>query len=106
MNKNRNSDYTALKRKLFSRVIVIAVVAVVVVILFRSLSSGKCANVIVSWISASVHVDEVTASRIYFYGIRNYLEVTLAICCIVLFLVFSALSSKPIPITWMKSQAL
>ena len=88
MNKKRNSDYTALKRKLFSRVIVLAVVAVAVVFLLRSLSSGKCANAIVGWISASIHVDEVTAGRIYFYGIRNYLEVTLAICCIVLFLVF------------------
>lgn len=88
MNKKRNSDYTALKRKLFSRVIVLAVVAVAVVLLLRSLSSGKCANAIVGWISASIHVDEVTAGRIYFFGIRNYLEVTLAICCIVLFLVF------------------
>ena len=88
MNKKQRDDYTALKSKLFSWVLVLSGIAVLLVFVFRSISVGKCADLIVKMIGSILLVDRITATNIYVLRVRNYMELILVIFCILLFLAF------------------
>ncbi len=87
MNRKRN-DYTALKRKLFGQILLLAGLALLFVLLFRVLSTGRIATGLVEMLGSWLHVDPITASKIYFFGIRNYLDVLLALAALLFFLLF------------------
>ena len=84
--KRRKSDYTALERKIFLKVILAALLAVAAVFLLRRLSLGRVGNYMVDLFSAVFRVDGNAAFRIYQFGIRNYLEVLYA-AAVILFVV-------------------
>ena len=81
--KQRRHDYAALKRKIFLQIIVIAVCAVVAVFVCRRIALGRLGDFFVHTFSDAFRIDDRAALSIYQFGIRNYLEVLLAIVIIV-----------------------
>ena len=86
-NRNNRYDYTVLKRKLFGKALLTAVLAITAVLIFRSLTTGKLGDAIVNSISKMYRIDYNSALSIYSFGIRNYLEILIVIAIIVLFLI-------------------
>ena len=84
---NRKADYSAIKRKLYSYILIAAIAAVVFVLLLREFiqQQGVVGNWIVNFLKNSIHFSHQDAMRIYHYTIRNNMEI---IICAVIVLCF------------------
>lgn len=82
--KRRRNDYAALKRKIFTRILIAAGCAVVVVVVLRMLAYGRTADWLVNAFTDVFRIDWDSASKIYHFAIRNYLELLFAVAIIVL----------------------
>jgi len=84
---NRKADYSAIKRKLYSYILIAAIAAVVFVLLLREFiqQQGVVGNWIVNFLKNSFHFSHQDAMRIYHYTIRNNMEI---IICAVIVLCF------------------
>lgn len=85
--KRRQNDYAALKRKIFTRILIAAGCAVVAVVVFRMLAYGRMADWLVNSFTDVFRIDWDSASKIYHFAIRNYLELLFAVAIIVLVVV-------------------
>lgn len=83
----RQNDYAALKRKIFTRILIAAGCAVVAVVVFRMLAYGRMADWLVNTFTDIFRIDWDSASKIYHFAIRNYLELLFAVAIIVLVVV-------------------
>lgn len=84
--ERRHSDFAAIKRKVFLRVLLAAICAVALVIVLRWVSYGKLGDWIVETLSSAFRIDSEAAYRIYHYGFQNSMEMLYAIA-IIIFLV-------------------
>ena len=73
-NRRRN-DYAALKRKVFSRILIAAGCAIAAVAALRLLAYRRMADWLVNTFTDVFHIDWNSAFMVYHFGIRNYLEV-------------------------------
>ena len=85
--KRRQNDYAALKRKIFTRILISAGCAVVAVVVFRRLAYGRMADWLVNTFKDVFRIDWDSASKIYHFAIRNYLELLFAVAIIALVVV-------------------
>ena len=85
--KQKRHDYAALKRKIFKRILIAAVCAVIAITALRMISYGRMGDWIVNTFSSVFRIDWDSASKVYHFGIRNYLEVLFAAAIIVLIVV-------------------
>lgn len=85
-NPKKKRRYAALEQKLFARVCLLFLGAVLVVILARALTFGRLAEGIVRLIGSLLHVSEYTAMQIYFYRVSNFMDEILALTALLLFL--------------------
>ena len=83
----RQNDYAALKRKIFTRILIAALCAVAAVIAFRMLAYGRTADWLVNTFTDVFRIDWDSASKIYHFAIRNYLELLFAVTIIALVVV-------------------
>ena len=75
-------------RKVFGRVLGIALLAVVTVVVLRSAGRGKIGNWIAGLISTYLGVSWETAARLYFNHVRQYLDIFLGVAIVAFFLLF------------------
>ena len=75
-------------RKVFGRVLGIALLAVVTVAVLRSAGRGKIGNWIAGCISTYLGVSWETAARLYFNYVRQNLDIFLWVAIVVFFLLF------------------
>lgn len=85
--KQRQHDYATLKRKIFLRVLIAAVFAVIVVVVIRIISYGKMGDWIVNTFTDVFHINWVSASMIYQLGIRRNLEILFAVAIIIMIVI-------------------
>lgn len=84
--KKRQNNYAALKRKIFLRVLISAVAAVLAVFAVRWLSYRRMGEWLVSAFSNAFHIDRYSAFMVYQYGFRNFFEEFL-VATIIIFVV-------------------
>jgi two-component system, OmpR family, sensor histidine kinase VanS len=91
----RKADYSLIKRKLYSYVLVIVIAAVVIAVSLRQLVRGVVGRWIVSFLQNYFHLRELDAIRIYQYTIRNNIDILIyvAVAFCFLFLCRMLLSS-------------
>nr|WP_063856741.1 vancomycin resistance histidine kinase VanS-Pt [Paenibacillus thiaminolyticus]AAY52003.1 VanS [Paenibacillus thiaminolyticus] len=74
-NKNKKTDYSKLKRKLYQYIVVIVMAAVVFVLFLRLFIKGTLGEWIVRFLENSYHLERQDAMKIYQYTIRNNIEI-------------------------------
>ena len=80
--KKRQNNYAALKRKIFLRVLVAAVIAVITVFVLRHIAYGRMGDWIVNTFTRLFHIDWEAAWMVYQFSIRRYFEPLLAVTII------------------------
>jgi len=71
----RKADYSLIKRKLYSYVLVTAIAAVVFVVFLRQLMRGIAGELIVKFLRDYFQLRELDAMRVYQYTIRNNIDI-------------------------------
>jgi two-component system sensor histidine kinase VanS len=91
--KNRKADYSKIKRKLYSYILVAMIVAVAFVVFLRYFiqRQGVLGNWIVNFLKRSFHVEHQDAMRIYQYTIRNNMEVLIFIAIALCFFILCSI---------------
>lgn len=87
INKKTRSDYSRLKRKMFSKILFIGFLAVVSVLVFRSVTAGHLGDQIVASMRDYFGIESISALLIY-RKFQNYLGILIVLLMIFLFLVF------------------
>ena len=87
--KKQKPDYAALEWKIYIKITLITVAAVVVVILLRSLASNKAGNFIVSALQRVYKISYSSASIIYQSVIRSHMDYILYTAIAVFFIVLA-----------------
>ncbi|MDR1664655.1 MAG: VanA-type vancomycin resistance histidine kinase VanS, partial [Clostridiales bacterium] len=77
-NKKRKPDYTALKWKVYFRMVILAAAAVVFVFTLRMLAQGRLANFIVDSLTDVFDYSRMQALDFYYTYIRRYIDVIVA----------------------------
>lgn len=85
-NKTRRYDYSKLKRRIFSRGLLITVCATLAVLLLRALSHGHFADAIINLIERLFSIDYSSAYNLYFTIILNNMEFIIGLVIIVFML--------------------
>ena len=80
--KKRQNHYAALKRKIFLRVLIAAVIAVITVFVLRQIAYGRMGDWIVNTFTRLFHIDWEAAWMVYQFSIRRYFEPLLAVTII------------------------
>lgn len=75
----RKADYRQLKRKVFLRLLIVMVLAVLTTLFLRSLYRGQGGNWIVNFLKNSFYLEQQDAQTIYQFTIRNNLDYILII---------------------------
>ncbi|MDR0410318.1 MAG: sensor histidine kinase [Spirochaetaceae bacterium] len=87
-SKNKKTDYSKLKRRLYLYILAVVMAAVVFVLLLRLSTRGYFGNWIVDFLGDSFYLDRQSAMMIYHYGIRNNMEIIIyaavTICILIL----------------------
>ncbi|MGG6310800.1 vancomycin resistance histidine kinase VanS [Paenibacillus macerans] len=74
-NKNKKTDYSKLKRKLYQYIVVVVMAAVVFVLFLRLFIRGTLGEWIVRFLENSYNLERQDAMIIYQYTIRNNIEI-------------------------------
>lgn len=86
--KTKKNDYTRIKRKLYLRVLLALIAAVVIVVLLRVLLQGQgLSNLAVFLLVSIFRVENDTAERIYQYVVRNNMDIFILAAIIVCFFI-------------------
>ncbi|WP_243141118.1 sensor histidine kinase [Alkaliphilus pronyensis] len=85
--KNKR-PYQKLINKIFLQTLLLFCIAIAVIFLVRSSTQGKIGNIIARIISNTKDVDWDTASRMYYYSIRQYMNTIISGIILITFIVF------------------
>ncbi|WP_399552219.1 vancomycin resistance histidine kinase VanS [uncultured Clostridium sp.] len=88
LKSERNNDYSKLKRKVFSQMLLITVAAAVAVYLLRYILRGQIGNRIVRFLINAFNFDNSDAQIIYQLVIRNNMDIILFVVIIIFLVIF------------------
>lgn len=90
--KSNVKSYDMLIRKLFLQTLALLAIAIVLVILLRSVARGYLGNSITRLISMTFQIDWDMARAIYHYSIRNNIDIIMMVAIIIFFIAFFRIS--------------
>lgn len=90
--KSKGKAYNRLIRKLFLQTLALMAVAILLVVILRSVARGYLGNGITRFISMAYHVDWEMARVIYHYSIRNNIDIIMMVTIVILFIAFFRIS--------------
>lgn len=88
LKSERNNDYSKLKRKVFSQMLLITAAAAVTVYLLRYILRGQIGNRIVRFLVSAFNFDNSDAQIIYQLVIRNNMDIILFVVIIIFLVIF------------------
>lgn len=74
MKAEKQEHYAAFKKKTALRLTAAAAAGAVLILLSRSLVSGRAGDMMVRLIMAWTKLDEINAAKVYFFTVRNFME--------------------------------
>jgi len=86
--KSKGKSYHRLIQKLFTQTLVLLAIAIVLVILLRSVARGYLGNSITRLISLTYHIDWDMAQAVYHYRIRNNIDLIMMVAIVIFFIAF------------------
>ncbi len=90
--KSKGKSYHRLIQKLFTQTLVLLAIAIVLVILLRSVARGYLGNSITRLISLTYHIDWDMAQAVYHYRIRNNIDLIMMVAIVIFFIAFFRIS--------------